>query len=72
MPAGFLRSWIATHVRDVADSNLDDQVSKWAASCVADALIAGIPYDDLLGAAEGNIVDYIKKAVDLAAGPKQA
>jgi hypothetical protein len=68
MPDGFLRSWIATHVAPVPPSSREEQVKKWAAECVADALFIGIPYDALEKAAGGNIVGHIRRAADFAAG----
>jgi hypothetical protein len=68
MPDGFLRSWIATHVRPVPPSARGEHVKTWAANCVADAMLIGIPYDELQRAAGGDIVSHIKRAADLVAG----
>ena len=67
MPDGFLRSWVATHVRPVPAADRAQHVAKWAASCVADAIMAGIPYDDLQKAAGGSILTHIGKAAELVA-----
>ncbi len=64
MPNGFLRSWVATHVKPVPEENRADHIAQWAASCVADALMAGIPYDNLQEAAGGNVLTYISKVAD--------
>jgi hypothetical protein len=64
MPNGFLRSWVATHVKPVPEQERSGQIAKWAAECVADALMAGIPYDNLQEAAGGNVMTYIAKVAD--------
>ena len=41
--------------------------AKWAAECVADAMMAGIPFDDIHEAAGGNVQTYIARAADYLA-----
>lgn len=67
MPDGFLRSWVATHVKPVPASGRGAQAAKWAAECVADALMAGISFDAIHKAAGGNVVTYIAKAANYVA-----
>ena len=64
MPDGFLRSWVATHVKPVPAENRAEHVTKWAAECVADAMMAGIAFDDIHKAADGNVQAYIAKAAN--------
>jgi len=64
MPDGFLRSWVATHVRPVPEAERARYVAQWAAQCVADAIMAGIPFDAIHAAAGGNVQTYIAKAAD--------
>ena len=64
MPDGFLRSWIATHVRPVPPEKRSEHVAKWSAECAADAIMASIPYDDLQKAAGGSVLNYIAKVAD--------
>ena len=67
MPEGFLRSWIATNVEPTLPSDRDARAARWAAVCAADAIQAGIPYDELKKAAGGNLMRYIKTAADTTA-----
>ena len=67
MPYGFLRSWVATHVRQVPAEERAARVAKWSAECVADALIAGISFDNIHAAAGGSVLTYIAKAADYVA-----
>ena len=64
MPNGFLRSWVATSVKPVPEQERSGQIAKWAAECVADAITAGIPFDDIHKAAGGNVLTYIAKIAD--------
>ena len=68
MPDGFLRSWISTHVVSVPLSDREEHVKKWAASCAADAMLAGIAYDALQKASGGDIVKHIRRAANFTAG----
>ena len=70
MPDGFLRSWVATHVKPVPAEERAGRIAKWAAECVADAMMAGIPFDDIHKAAGGNVQTYIARAADYLATPK--
>ena len=67
MPDGFLRSWVATHVKPVPAEDRAERIAKWAAECVADAMMAGIPFDDIHKAAGGNVQTYIARAADYVA-----
>ena len=67
MPDGFLRSWVATHVKPVPAEERAERIAKWAAECVADAMMAGIPFDDIHKTAGGNVQTYIAKAADYLA-----
>ena len=67
MPDGFLRSWVATHVKPVPVEERAERIAKWAAECVADAMMAGIPFDDIHKAAGGNVQTYIARAADYLA-----
>jgi hypothetical protein len=67
MAEGFLRSWIATNVEPTLPSERADRVAKWAATCAADAIMGGIPYDELKKAAGGNLLHCIQNAADTAA-----
>jgi hypothetical protein len=57
-------------VRPVSAEERAEHVKKWAAKCVADAMIAGISFEEIHNAAVGNVQDYIAKAAEcVAAGP---
>jgi len=64
MPDGFLRSWVATHVKPVPVEERAERIAKWAAACVADAMMAGISFDDIHKAAGGDVQTYIARAAD--------
>ena len=67
MPDGFLCSWVATYVKPVPAEERAERIAKWAAECVADAMMAGIPFDDIHKAAGGNVQTYIARAADYLA-----
>ena len=64
MPKGFLRSWVATHVKVVGASDHAKVAKRLAAVCAADAAMAGIDPDDLDTAAGGDLAQYIGDAID--------
>lgn len=66
MPQGFLRSWVATHVIAVPAPERAERVAQWAASCMADAMMLGIPFDELQKAANGSLFEYISSAAQAA------
>ena len=69
MPGPFLKSWVATNVRDVPPGDRAEQASRLAAKCIADAAMCGIFIDDLEQAAGGSVLNYIADAI--AAGEDQ-
>lgn len=69
MSEGFLRSWVTIHVKTV--NGVERSTAKrLAAHCTADAMIAGVPPDQLDAAAGGNLVAYMAEAIDAADGPE--
>lgn len=66
MPNGFLRSWVATHVRVVKASDQSREAKRLAASCAADAMMAGLDPVALAQAAGGDLVKYMSDAIDNA------
>lgn len=66
MPEGFLRSWVATHVKTVIGVERSTEAKRLAAHCTADAMMAGVPVDQLDAAAGGNLVAYMAEAIDAA------
>ena len=64
MPKGFLRSWVATHVKVIRASDHAKVAKRLAAVCAADAAMAGIDPDDLDTAAGGDLAKYIGDAID--------
>jgi hypothetical protein len=64
MVAGFLSSWVATHVKTVRAAERSGEAKRLAAICMADAMMAGIEPDALEVAAGGGLVKHIRDAMD--------
>ena len=64
MSAGFLRSWVATHVRVVKAVERSLQAKSLAAICATDAIEAGVDLSALDAAAGGDLVKFMEEAID--------
>jgi hypothetical protein len=60
----FLRSWVAANLSTLPAGALADEAKRLAAICAADAIWAGIPFEQLQAAAGGNLETYMGTALD--------
>ena len=64
----FLEHWLSGHVGAVADEYRMRETVRLVALCREDAILAGIPPDELRTAAGGNLIQSMLTALSAAAG----